>query len=69
MTDLTKYTLSTGDVARRLGVHRNTIQRWADAGHIASVRTIGGQRRFSNEDVEAFAGQIVESMNTWSKEA
>ena len=33
------------------GVDPKTITRWADAGKIASQRTIGGHRRFKEEDV------------------
>ncbi len=38
-----------------LRVSDDTVRRWADAGHIRTVRTPGGQRRFFREDVEAIA--------------
>lgn len=38
---------------KRLGIHRNTLQAWADAERILTIRTPGGQRRY---DVDAFLG-------------
>ena len=36
---------------KRLGVHENTLRKWADAGRIDHIRTESGQRRY---DVDAF---------------
>lgn len=44
--------LPIGEAARILGVHVETLRRWESAGHIESVRTPGGQRRFRRADVE-----------------
>lgn len=44
--------LPIGEAARILGVHVETLRRWEAAGHIESVRTLGGQRRFRRADVE-----------------
>lgn len=38
---------------KRLGIHRNTLQKWANAGRIDTIRTPGGQRRY---DVDGFLG-------------
>jgi excisionase family DNA binding protein len=38
--------LTTGQVAKLFGVHRDTVALWADAGRLPSFRTPGGQRRF-----------------------
>ena len=46
--------LSTAQTARELGVSLSTVRRWADQGHLASIRTPGGQRRFPREAIEAF---------------
>ena len=43
--------LSLHEAASRLGVHPTTLRAWADAGHIAVVRTPGGHRRFAEDDV------------------
>lgn len=45
-------TMSLADAARFLGVHRNTLRRWADSGRIAEVR-VGTRRdrRFPRSDL------------------
>jgi excisionase family DNA binding protein len=50
--------LSISQVAERLGVSIGTVRRWADAGHVASYRTPGGQRRFSAAEVETFVAKL-----------
>lgn len=49
--------ISTSEAARRLGVHPDTIVRWADAGRLACWRTPGGQRRFTPADVDALMAE------------
>ncbi len=45
--------LSTRDVARLLGIHANTVRRWANNGTLKSYRIGARQdRRFRWEDVE-----------------
>ena len=46
--------MSSGDVARQLGVHGQTVARWADEGLLPSIRTAGGHRRYRREDVLEF---------------
>ena len=43
-----------GAAAKRLGVHPDTVRRWADEGRLPFV-WVGGQRRFSVSDLELFA--------------
>jgi excisionase family DNA binding protein len=45
--------LSTGDVAKLLNIHTNTVRRWNRSGLLKSFR-IGprGDRRFKREEVE-----------------
>ena len=50
--------LSISQVATRLGVSVGTVRRWADAGHVASYRTPGGQRRFSAAEIENFVANL-----------
>lgn len=57
-TDADRLDMSTAQVARRLGVSVGTVRRWADAGHLPTSRTPGGQRRFSAERVEAFLAML-----------
>ncbi|MET0384081.1 MAG: response regulator [Burkholderiaceae bacterium] len=44
---------TTIEVARRLGVSLQTVQRWVDAGHLKAWKTIGGHRRIDAESAEA----------------
>jgi len=44
--------LALGAAATMLGVDRDTLRRWADAGRIRSFTTPGGHRRFARADVE-----------------
>jgi excisionase family DNA binding protein len=46
--------LSTSQVAQELGVSLGTIRRWADIGSLPYYRTPGGQRRFSQEQIDKF---------------
>jgi excisionase family DNA binding protein len=46
--------LSTSQAAQALGVSLGTVRRWSDMGYLESYRTPGGQRRFSQEQIEHF---------------
>ena len=48
--DRRSYT--TIDVARRLGVSLQTVQRWVDAGHLKAWKTLGGHRRIEAASAE-----------------
>ena len=37
-----------------VGLSIGTIRRWSDLGYLESYRTPGGQRRFSQEQIEQF---------------
>jgi excisionase family DNA binding protein len=52
--------LSTGDVARLLNVHPNTVRRWSRDGLLKTYR-LGprGDRRFMREDVQKMLEQMV----------
>lgn len=41
------------EAARRLGVHENTVRRYADRGLIRAVRLPSGVRRLRRGDIEA----------------
>ncbi|HEU5159036.1 MAG TPA: BldC family transcriptional regulator [Streptosporangiaceae bacterium] len=45
--------LTPAEVARLFGVDPKTVTRWAQAGRIGSIRTLGGHRRFFKEEVDA----------------
>lgn len=52
MTDEPTRPLTTGQVARRFGVHPATVWDWAETGKLPHFRTPGGHRRFHVIDVE-----------------
>lgn len=43
---------TTVEVARRLGVSLQTVQRWVDAGHLKAWKTLGGHRRIEAAGAE-----------------
>ncbi|MDQ1506494.1 MAG: hypothetical protein QOD57_4221 [Actinomycetota bacterium] len=46
--------LTPGEVAVMFRVNPKTVTRWARAGRIAAIRTIGGHRRFRASDIQRF---------------
>lgn len=53
MTTPEPFDLSPADAGRLVGVHPETIKRWADRGKLPSFLTPGGHRRFRRSDVDA----------------
>jgi len=53
---------TTGEVARLLNVHINTVRRWTNRGVLKTYR-IGsrGDRRFDQEDIDNFLEQESET--------
>lgn len=45
--------ISVREAARRLGVHENTVRRYADRGLIRAERLPSGVRRIRRDDIEA----------------
>ena len=55
MTERTdSWDLTPSDVAKQLGVHRDTVKVWEKKGLIPCWRTPTGHRRFRQSDVDAF---------------
>jgi excisionase family DNA binding protein len=50
----TGYDLSPTEAAKVIGVHVETLKKWARDGKIASFVTPGGWRRFRRSDLDAF---------------
>lgn len=50
MNDLSKL-LAVSEVARRLGVSKDTVRVWARSGRLRAIETVHG-RLFDPEDVE-----------------
>lgn len=56
--DPSDYTMTSGQVADRIGVNHSTIVRWARDRKIPSVTTLGGHRRYRPADVEALVRRM-----------
>jgi excisionase family DNA binding protein len=46
--------LTPAEVAALFRVDPKTVTRWAQQGKIHSIRTLGGHRRYSEAEVQAF---------------
>lgn len=46
--------LTPGQVAELFNVNPKTVTRWARAGKITAIRTLGGHRRFKAAEIHAF---------------
>ena len=44
---------SSREASKTLGIHPNTLRRWADSGKITHIRTAAGQRKY---DVQGYLG-------------
>ncbi|MBW3578935.1 MAG: BldC family transcriptional regulator [Actinobacteria bacterium] len=52
--------LTPAEVAKRFGVNPKTVTRWAQAGKLTAIRTLGGHRRYRASEVEALVKHSVE---------
>ena len=59
--------LTPAEVAALFRVDPKTVTRWAKAGKITSIRTLGGHRRYKESEVKALLKSI--SPNTSSNQA
>ncbi len=48
--------LTPAEVAALFRVDPKTVTRWAKAGKLTSIRTLGGHRRYKESEVKALAG-------------
>jgi excisionase family DNA binding protein len=53
--------LTPGEVAARFRVDPKTVTRWANAGKLSVVRTLGGHRRYRRSEVEELLTAHVSS--------
>ena len=53
--------LTPGEVAVMFRVNPKTVTRWARAGKISAVRTLGGHRRFRAAEVRRFLEEIQDA--------
>lgn len=50
--------LTPAEVATMFRVDPKTVTRWAKAGKLSSIRTLGGHRRYRESEVRALLGGI-----------
>ena len=50
--------LTPGEVAVLFRVDPKTVTRWAQAGKLSTVRTLGGHRRFHEDEVRQLLGDV-----------
>ncbi len=50
--------LTPAEVAALFRVDPKTVTRWAKAGKLTSIRTLGGHRRYREAEVQALLGGI-----------
>jgi len=48
--------LTIKEVSEILRVSVRTLERWDDAGKLPAIKTVGGHRRFKQEDIDTFLG-------------
>lgn len=51
--------LTPGDVAEMFGVSPKTVARWAEAGKLEALRTLGGHRRYRVAEVARLRQQAA----------
>jgi excisionase family DNA binding protein len=58
---VTEKLLTPGEVAELFKVNPKTVTRWARAGKITAIRTLGGHRRFRVEEIRSlFEGELID---------
>ncbi|MFF1529588.1 BldC family transcriptional regulator [Cellulomonas sp. NPDC058312] len=57
-TQATSSLLTPGEVAVMFRVDPKTVTRWAQAGKLSAVRTLGGHRRFLESEVMQLLGGV-----------
>ena len=50
--------LTPSEVATLFRVDPKTVTRWAKAGKISSIRTLGGHRRYRESEVRTLLGDV-----------
>lgn len=50
---MTEELLTPAEVAARFRVDPKTVTRWARAGKLSAIRTLGGHRRYRKSEVDA----------------
>jgi excisionase family DNA binding protein len=61
--------LTPAEVAAMFRVDPKTVTRWAKAGKLTSIRTLGGHRRYRATEVEALLAGVPQPRQAGSDEA
>jgi len=56
--------IAIGQVAKEFGVTTQTIRNWTKLGKLSSIRTLGGHRRYSKEEIDEKLGRKQEAKQT-----
>ncbi len=59
--DAPEALLTPSEVAQLFRVNPKTVTRWARAGKISAIRTLGGHRRFRASEIRKFLEQVDEA--------
>jgi len=57
----TETLLTPGEVAGMFRVDPKTVTRWARAGKLTSIRTLGGHRRYREAEIRALLTGLPQS--------
>jgi excisionase family DNA binding protein len=65
----TEALLTPAEVAAMFRVDPKTVTRWAKAGKLSSIRTLGGHRRYRESEVRALLTGSIPAQRTSPDEA
>jgi excisionase family DNA binding protein len=57
----TESLLTPAEVAAMFRVDPKTVTRWAKAGKLSAIRTLGGHRRYREAEVKELLGDVIPS--------
>ena len=60
----TEALLTPAEVAAMFRVDPKTVTRWAKAGKVSSIRTLGGQRRYRESEVRDLMNGMIPQQRT-----
>ena len=59
--DAPERLLTPSEVAQLFRVNPKTVTRWARAGKISAIRTLGGHRRFRASEIRHFLDDVEDA--------
>lgn len=59
--------LTPAEVAELFRVDPKTVTRWAKAGKLTAIRTLGGHRRYKSSEVRALLSKSGNKEDGWQK--